>query len=391
MLKVQVLVSLTLGCMSMTHVAFGKEIQENSKEQTTASEAPTAAHALPAFTGKIIGNKVRMRLHPNLESPIVQELAAGDMVVVDGEIDDFYAVEPSSDIKAYIFRTYVLDGVVEGSHVNVRLEPDLTAPVMMQMNSGDAVKNAAVYQQDKKWLEFTPPASVRFFIAKEYIEKVGDRQMIARMKKRQGEVQALLQSAAVAMQVELKKPFDQMRIEDSVRKLNRVIQEYFDFPEETVRAKELLSTMQSTFMQKKMADMEMKIHTLTTGQGEEQKPSSGISSGPSPSHMSSWKEVEQSLYAAWAAEQPGQVSIEEFYDPDSDRVIAIQGIVEPYQHAVRNKPGDYLLISQTTQAPIAYLYSTRVNLQDKIGQVVLLKAQERDNHHFALPAYFVVE
>ncbi len=281
--------------------------------------------------------------------------------------------------------------MVEGSHVNVRLEPDLTAPVMMQMNSGDAVKNAAVYQQDKKWLEFTPPASVRFFIAKEYIEKVGDRQMIARMKKRQGEVQALLQSAAVAMQVELKKPFDQMRIEDSVRKLNRVIQEYFDFPEETVRAKELLSTMQSTFMQKKMADMEMKIHTLTTGQGEEQKPSSGISSGPSPSHMSSWKEVEQSLYAAWAAEQPGQVSIEEFYDPDSDRVIAIQGIVEPYQHAVRNKPGDYLLISQTTQAPIAYLYSTRVNLQDKIGQVVLLKAQERDNHHFALPAYFVVE
>ena len=87
MLKVQVLVSLTLGCMSMTHVAFGKEIQENSKEQTTASEAPAAAHALPAFTGKIIGNKVRMRLHPNLESPIVQELAAGDMVVVDGEID----------------------------------------------------------------------------------------------------------------------------------------------------------------------------------------------------------------------------------------------------------------------------------------------------------------
>jgi hypothetical protein len=41
--------------------------------------------------------------------------------------------------------------------------------------------------------------------------------------------------------------------------------------------------------------------------------------------------------------------------------------------------------------PIAYLYSTQVDLQGKVGQAVTLQAAPRPNHHFAFPAYFVLE
>ena len=55
-----------------------------------------------SFTGKILGNNVRMRCAPDLDSHIISEFSKDDYVVVIGEQGDFYAIAAPSDFKAYI-------------------------------------------------------------------------------------------------------------------------------------------------------------------------------------------------------------------------------------------------------------------------------------------------
>ena len=127
---------------------------------------------VPAFTGKVKKNKVRLRLQPNTDSPVVKELEKGALLLVTGELDDFWAVTPTSDLKAYVFRSFVLDNQIEGNRVNVRLEPNTEAPILAHLNSGDHVEGT-ICASSNKWLEITPPSTVQFYIAKNYVENLG--------------------------------------------------------------------------------------------------------------------------------------------------------------------------------------------------------------------------
>ena len=92
-----------------------------------------------SFTGKLIANKVRIRAKPDLDSPIIRQMNKNDLLLVVGESNDFYAIEPLKDTKAYVFRSYVLDNVVEANRVNVRLEPHIDAPIIGQLQIGNRV------------------------------------------------------------------------------------------------------------------------------------------------------------------------------------------------------------------------------------------------------------
>src|SRR5262245_12651703 len=100
----------------------------------------TSKNRFEPFTGKVMREKVRVRVQPNLECPIVMELRRNDLVIATDEVDDFYAIQAPSMIRGYVYRPYVLDGVIEGDRVNVRLAPHLEAPIIAQLNSGDKVE-----------------------------------------------------------------------------------------------------------------------------------------------------------------------------------------------------------------------------------------------------------
>ena len=91
---------------------------QNENDASAAQFVETPVTPFTSFTGKVTKNKVRLRLQPNLEGPILKELVQGDMLIIIGETEDFYAVQPPTGSKAYVFRTYILDGVVEASRVN---------------------------------------------------------------------------------------------------------------------------------------------------------------------------------------------------------------------------------------------------------------------------------
>lgn len=375
--------SRTASWLLFSLCAIAHTISANESVENTVS-APTSA-PFTAFTGKIVKNKVRMRLHPDLDSTIIRDFHTDDLVIVVGNAGDYYAVEPPTDMKAYIFRTFVLDGVIEGKHVNVRLEPDLNSPVIAQLNSGDPIVGM-ISPKDKKWMEIDPPASTHFYIAKEYIHNIGDASLLAHLKARHDELMGLLNEARISSQFELQRAPHEANLEEVVLKLNQIITNYPDFPNEIALAKELLNQIQTAYFNMRVA------YTGSAdrvgGVGTTVSSTSSIKRSLNPK-MATWIPVEQVLYQDWLTKNQNQ-SMDMFYKHQEREANTLHGVIEPYARNVKNRPGDYVLKSQTTRAPIAYLYSTHIDLDEHVGREVTLKAAPRNNQHFVHDAYFVL-
>jgi len=386
---------------------FGDAVSLEEEKVITTSQKP-----FHPFTGKITRDKVRMRLQPCLDSSVVREVDSGDMVVVTGEEDAFYAIQAPSDLKGYVYRTFILDGVVEGNRVNVRLDPHLEAPVITQLNQGDFVEGI-LSPENNKWLEIPLPARTRFYIASDYIEKIGEADFLAQYEKRKEEVSRLLDAARSMAESELKKQFTSMEADKVIQSYNKVIDRYEDFPECVKQAKQRLATFQETYLEKKVAYLEAKTHADETWTANHDKQSKNVietqeqivssephqedalrensvacDSGINP-RMAQWMPIELSYYERWANNDDNP-TIQRFYEEQKCRAVDLKGILELYDRPVRNKPGDYILVDRRSRLPLAYLYSTQVNLQEKVGQEIAVVGVKRPNHYFAYPAYFVL-
>ena len=196
----------------------------------------------------------------------------------------------------------------------------------------------------------------------------------------------------------------------------RFITQYASFPEQAARAKELLASTQDSYLQKKISyleaktkivqdDWQVKNSQLNEQMKNQQQKLSHMeqqlqkNNGNAPyiaqvnnglsNKMAAWLPVEQAIYENWAQSNDNK-SKEEFYDLLSHSAVALRGIIEPYNRVIKNKPGDYILVNQSNHLPIAYLYSTQVNLLDRVGQQVTIYGSPRENNSFAFPAYFVL-
>jgi hypothetical protein len=333
------------------------------------------------FTGKVKGKKVRLRASADLEGRVVKELNRQDLLVVVGEKGDFYSVEPPAGIKAYVFRSFVLDGVVEGNRVNVRLEPSLDAPVIGHLNSGDEVKGP-LSALNNKWYEIAPPAGTRFYIAKEYIDSVGGPEVKSQIDKRRHAGQQLLDAATLLTQVEMKKSYRDMDVERIKQSYQTVMNEFTEFPDLCDKAKDGFNILQEEYTQRKIAFLEERAE----GKASPIEAVTQMAMNPTD-RMKMWEPVEESLYLTWSSRNDDR-SIDEFYDEQRQDGAVLTGIVEAYTSPVKRKPGDYLL--KDKDLPKAYLYSTHVNLQDFVGKKVSVIAVPRTNNNFAFPAYFVL-
>ncbi|MCE5316175.1 MAG: SH3 domain-containing protein, partial [Parachlamydia sp.] len=330
--------------------------EESPKKPEMLQEAPRQSAPQPAlkpFTGKITRNKVRLRLQPNLDSPILREFSKGDLLIVMGESGDFYAIKAPEDMKGYVFRTFVLDNVVEGNNVNIRFEPDLEATVIGQLEKG-ALVNGAISPLNSKWLEISLPETAQFYVSKEYIENIGDAQMLGKLRQRLDEVTALLTQAQGTAQDELQKPFDQINLDPVYIRLNKVINQFTDFPEQVAKSKELLTQIQDAYLQKKITFLEARANGYQSTPSQE-APQPAPAPAPDPNvtpKMGAWIPVEAVLYEAWAM-QHGKASMEDFYAQQRQEAVILTGVIEPYIRSVRNKPGDYVLVSKASRLPSA--------------------------------------
>ncbi len=351
------------------------------------------------FTGKVCGSKVRMRTSPDLEGHIICQLNKNDLVLISKDANDFWAVQPPSDVKAYVFRSYVIDNTIEANRVNLRISPNLDAQIIGQLQSGDKVEGK-ICEEDAKWLEISMPSNINFYVAKEYISYAGDEKYLSTMQTRKSEVETLLNSAYFITQAECKKPFDEMTPQEAVEKFDLIIKEYSDFQDHVQQAKEGLALLQDNYLQKKIAYLEAKANISQTEKNEllsaiekVNKPKNEIkvekqkvSNAQLTNKMKFWEPIEKALYLTWSTFHP-EKKLDDFYNEQSINATIITGVVESYDNEVHNKPGNFIVKSDNI--PKAYIYSTKVNLEQYVGKEVELKVSPRPNNNFAFPAYFV--
>ncbi|MBA2727523.1 MAG: SH3 domain-containing protein, partial [Parachlamydiaceae bacterium] len=361
-----ILAILTVLSQSTTSLLIAENTISTDSQENQASAQP-----FEPFTGRITRNKVRLRLQPSLDGQILQEFVHDDLIMVVGDAEDFYAILPPKDSKAYVFRTFILDNKVEGNKVNVRLEPALESPVIAQLHSGDEI-HGVVSPLNSKWLEIAPPVSTRFYVCKEYVEKIGSPAVMAQIEKRREEVNELLNRSYQVSQLEMQKNYEDMKLDHSIKGFKKIINEYSDFPDQAARAKELLANLQELLLQKKIEYLEAKAtnHESTSSATQaSQYQVDNVPIAPTPidddTHfalsatsqmntspnwnkvfdpssmtpkMAAWISNERALYDAWAS-RTQNATPELFYLNQTTDTLTLTGILEPYARAVKNKPG----------------------------------------------------
>lgn len=358
----------------------------------TNSPPPAIAKKVDSFkpfTGKVTANKVRIRVQADLDSYIFRQVNKNDLLLVVGETGDFYQVLAPKDAKAFVFRTYILDNVVEAERVNIRLEPHVDGPIIGQLKSGDKVEGT-VCASNHKWLEISPPATTRFFVSKEFLTHAGGPEYLDLMEKKKKQLEEQLSSTQLAIETENKKPYEEMLASPIIDQLSNLIRNHAEFPEAIERAKQTLSTFKDAYLQKKIAYLEAKAELSGTLKEEllaRHKSEKQELLPTNPSEMLSWNGIEESLYLSWTAFHAGR-KMDDFYAEQKANATVLKGHIEPINRPVKQRPGDYVL--RTNDAPVAYLYSTYVDLKQFEGQEVTLQVSPRPNNHFAFPAYFVL-
>ena len=337
------------------------------------------------FTGKVKGKKVRVRSAADLDSPVIQELNKGDLLSIVAEHGDFWVVEPQRESKAYVFRSYIIDNVVEGNRVNVRLKPSIDSPVLTHLNSGDTI-SGAICQTNNKWMEIDPPSNLHFFVSKQFIENIGSPEVKLKHDTRRLSAKQRLHTAQHLGQLELSKNFQDIDFDAVVYSLQNIINEYPEFTDLTIAAKEELSSLQENYIDLRLSYAEAKVteeHALAA---------SNIASRSQlltaiTDKMKNWEPIEESLYLTWSNVNASR-TLDEYYAEQQIVATEISGILEPYTAPVKCKPGDFII--RDKDLPVAYVYSTQINLQNLVGQKVTLKGTARPNNNFAFPAFFVL-
>ncbi len=381
---------LVLGAFSAP--AFADAAPSLDKSITSAGTTPAhSGSKFKAFTGKIVGSSVRMRTFADLDSHIITELSKDEYVVVTGEKGDFYTVEAPPDLKAYIFRGFVIDDIVEGDRVNVRLSPDRDAPIIGHYSTGHPV-NGNICDDNNKWMEIKAPKSTQFFIAKEYVEYAGKPELKIIQDKRKSAVTQLLESTNLLSQAEMRKAFHEIDIERVTHNYSTIINDFNDFPAFVTSAKKELHTIQEDYLHRKISFLEAKASNMGKGQevsGSIYEVAYHSEDALSPTdRMKVWEPIEEAMYLSWSSMHHAK-TMDDFYTDQKMKSKTVSGILESYREPVKNKPGNFIV--KDRDITVAYVYSTHVNLEDFIGKRVNLIVSSRPNNSFAFPAYYVLE
>ena len=240
---------------------------------------------------------------------------------------------------------------------------------------------------------------------------------MARLEEKKERAYRLLNTTEVVSRSEMAKPFDQINLNGIKANYQHIILDYPEVPEAGAKAKELLATLQEEYANKKIAYADAQAAKLAQDTQSSKKLNEELNAHKSkiayleqqianqrleqplvikenkpvkiPLNMSAWIPVEEKQFLAWAQDR-GNATFQEFYKEQRKEAFVLRGVIDPYNKPMKNKPGDFMLINSVSRLPIAFLYSTMINLQEYIGHEVSIVVAPRPNNNFAFPAYFVL-
>ena len=288
-------------------------------------------------------------------------------------------------------RGFIIDRVVEGDRVNIRLAPDRDAPIIGHYSTGQTV-DGQICEGNSKWMEIKMPEETQFYIAKEYIEFAGKPELKAIQDKRRATAIQLLESTNLLSQSEMRKAFHEIDMDRLTHSYQTIMNDYSDFPNTAAAAKRELLALQEDYLNRKISFLEAKAYNAS-GSSDHSRGLYDLTLKEealvSPTdRMKVWEPMEESLYLSWSSMHHAK-TMDDFYVDQKMKSKTISGILESYREPVKNKPGNFIL--KDREIPVAYLYSTHVNLEEFVGKRVNLIVSPRPNNNFAFPAYYVLE
>lgn len=322
-----------------------------------------------SFTGVITGNSVRLRLHPSVTSPILREFDRDQLILVEGESDDFYRVSGRGLLKGYIFRSYVIDNIVEASHLHIRDEPSTEGVILGKLSQGEEV-SATVCSYNSKWLEIELPQEISFYISKDFVQKYGEASIAINYYKKRSLFEKLFAAANFLVDQELSLNYQEIEYPKIQNTFESLLAQYEEIEDLKSTITSAYKRAQESFLKKKMHYLEEQTQVTKNELEDYQKPivdhkSSNNFSEPdrdsNPTQLNLWMsnywlDVENSLFKKWLITNPDQ-TLHDFYYRERQRSIALTGKLESYRYLMQSRPGDYLLRDQYG-VPLAYLYST---------------------------------
>ncbi|SPN73271.1 Bacterial SH3 domain [Chlamydia serpentis] len=390
--------------ISMLLLALGTAIKSTAIHAADPQSPLFLEQPLCSFTGEIKGNHVRMRLAPHTDGTIIREFSKGDLVAVIGENKDYYLISPPPGMTGYVFRSFVIDNIIEGEHVNVRLEPSTSAPVLVRLSRGTEIQTTSSTPQGK-WLEIVLPSQCAFYVAKNFVTNKGPIELYTQREGQKKIALDLINAALDFARIELEKNLSDIDLEAIYKKINLVqCEEFKDVPGIQGLVQKALEEIQDIYLSKS-------LEVQDSSNGICQNSMSTVPNSPTvgtsllsrhirkqttlkTAPLTQGREnLEYSLFKIWTSMQQsndGSESLtqEAFYRAEQKKKQILVGILEVYPHLVKNNPGDYLLKDQ--EHTIAFLYGTNINLEEWLGKRVTVECLPRPNNHFAFPAYYVI-
>jgi hypothetical protein len=235
-------------------------------------------------------------------------------------------------------------------------------------------------------MEIAAPSSVRFYVAKQFIENAGSPDVKAHHDARRQSAHELLESAQHMSVVELSKNYPEIDFDKVKANFETVISDYAEFDDLTAVAAEDLAALQEQYIDKRLSYNESKASFEQDSLAMQEPVDSQLLSIVTDK-MKLWEPIEESLYLSWATINEGR-SLDEYYTEQKLASATVSGILEPYTAPVKCKPGDFII--RENDLPVAYVYSSQINLQGLVGHKVTLKGSPRPNNNFAFPAYFIL-
>ena len=208
------------------------------------------------------------------------------------------------------------------------------------------------------------------------------------MIKKKETVKQFSESTHLLAQAEMKKPFTEIDIERLIENYQTIMTEYADFTEYANQATHEIANLKEAYLKRKIAYLEVKASNQTPHENIHQVSEKKEELMTPTDRMKIWEPVERALYLTWSSTHHVK-TIDEFYEDQKLKATTISGVLETYREPVKNKPGDFIL--KERDIPLAYLYSTEVNLEEFVGKRVTLSVSSRPNNHFAFPAYYVLD
>ncbi|MDP8234918.1 MAG: SH3 domain-containing protein [Candidatus Erginobacter occultus] len=121
------------------------------------------ADTIPA---RVTGNNVNLRIGPSRHAEIVGQVPQGTevrVVLTDGE---WSAILPPAGTAGWIAQSYLEDGVVTGSRVNLRAGPSVAYVSLMILEEGAEV---SLLEEVDGWAKIDLPETVRLWMSSRYL------------------------------------------------------------------------------------------------------------------------------------------------------------------------------------------------------------------------------